>query len=128
MAFADMTAELVGTVPRMSALHAQQVIQRSWRRIRDTRRWSFHFVADAQLFVPDAITGFSVAATFGSRKVIASPTAAAAFNTVCLANPPLASPVLGVGRQLRVGSLNGLSTPTGPNYSIVEWDGIDTLT
>src|SRR5215471_11420957 len=37
--FADMVAELVGTVPRMSALHAQQILQRSWRRIRDSRLW-----------------------------------------------------------------------------------------
>ena len=128
MAFADMTAELVGTVPRMSALHAQQVIQRAWRRVRDGRHWSFHFVADAQLFVPDGITGGSVAATFGSEQVIADPVAAAKMEAVAMANPPLASPILGVGRQLRVGSTNGLSTPTGPNYSIAAWDGVNTLT
>lgn len=128
MAFADMTAELVGTVPRMSALHAQQVIQRAWRRVRDGRLWSFHFVSDAQLFCPDAIVGGSVSATFGSNQVIADAAAAAAFDAVALANPPLASPILGVGRQLRVGSINGISAPTGPNYNIVAWDGIDTLT
>lgn len=128
MGFADMTAELVGTVPRMSALHAQQVLQRAWRRVRDGRLWSFHFVSDAQLFCPDAITGGSVTANFGSNQVIADAAAAAAFNLVANANPPLASPTLGIGRQLRVGSTNGLSTPTGPNYSIVAWDGIDTIT
>src|SRR5215469_1103979 len=129
MAFLDMTAELVGTVPRMSALHAQQVIQRAWRRVRDGRRWSFHFIADAQLFCPDAIVGGSISATFGSNKVIADAAATAAFNAVVLANPPLSSPILGIGRQLRVGSLNGLSTPTGPNYNIVAWDpGSNTLT
>jgi len=125
--FADMTAELVGTIPRISALHAQQVIQRAWDRIRDGRRWSFHFIADAQLFVPDGITGGSVSAKFGSHEVIADATAAKAFNAAGC-NPPLASEILGIGRQLRVGSINGLSTPTGPNYNIVAWDGINTLT
>lgn len=128
MAYADYVAELVGTVPRMSALHAGQVLQRAWRRVRDGRQWSFQFVTDAQLFCPNAIVGGSVSATFGSNKVIADAAAAAAFNAVAGANPPLASPILGVGRQLRVGSLNGISTPTGPNYNIVAWDGIDTLT
>lgn len=128
MAFADMTAELVGTIPRISALHAQQVINRSWARVRDGRSWSFHFVSDAQLFVPDGITGGSVAVEFGSKEVIADAAAAEKFNAIGLCNPPLASPILGVGRQLRIGSINGISTPTGPNYNIVAWDGINTLT
>ena len=128
MAFSDMVAELVGTVPRMSALHAAQVLNRAWSRVRDGRLWSFHFVSDAQLYVPDAIVGGYVSATFGSNKVVADPVAAAAFNAVAQSLPPLASPILGIGRQLRIGSINGVSAPTGPNYSIVEWDGIDTLT
>ena len=128
MAYADYVAELVGTVPRMSALHAGQVVNRAWRHVRDGRLWSFHFVTGAQLFCPNAIVGGSVSATFGSNQVIADPFAAAAFNAVALANPPLASPVLGVGRQLRVGSINGVSAPTGPNYNIIEWDGVSTLT
>ena len=128
MAYADYVAELVGTVPRLSALHASQVLQRAWSRVRAGRLWSFHFVTNAQLFCPDGIVGGSVSATFGSNKVIADATAAAAFNAVAQANPPLASPILGVGRQLRVGSLNRISAPTGPNYNIIAWDGIDTLT
>lgn len=126
-----MTAELVGTVPRMSALHAQQVIQRAWNRVRDSRLWSFHFVSDAQLFCPDAIpTPYSppnfagtVRVTFNSKEVIPDSVAAAAFDAAAMANPPLASPVLGIGRQLRIGTTNGLSTPTGPNYNITGWDG-----
>lgn len=126
-----MTAELVGTVPRMSALHAQQVIQRAWSRVRDSRLWSWHFVSDAPLYVPNAIPTRAqnnisvggIAVEFGSREVIPDAIAAAVFDSLALANPPLASPILGVGRQLRVGTTNGLSTPTGPNYSIVGWDG-----
>lgn len=127
MSFQDMTAELVGTIPRMSALHAQQVVQRAWSRVRDSRRWSFHFVSDAQLFVPDGITGGSVSVTFGRKEVIPDGVAAALFDSVAMANPPLASPIIGVGRQLRIGTTNGLSTPTGPNYNIVGWDGTTLL-
>lgn len=126
--FTDMVAELVGTVPRLSALHAQQLINRAWARIRDSRLWSFHFVSDAQLFVPYGISAGSVSATFNSKTIIADDVAAEAFNEVADANPPLACPTLGVGRQIRIGSTNGISTPTGPNYNIVAWDGIDTLT
>ena len=124
MSFADMTAELVGTIPRMSALHGQQVIQRAWSRVRDSRRWSFHLISDAQLFVPDAVTGGSVSVEFGSNEVIPDSVAAAKLNAIALANPPLANPVVGVGRQLRIGTTNGLSTPTGPNYNILAWDGV----
>src|SRR5262245_54771207 len=126
--FADMVAELVGTVPRLSALHAQQLLNRSWSRVRDSRLWSFHFVADAQLFVPDAISAGSVSATFGSPTIVADATAADAFNQIVQSNPPLACPILGVGRQIRVGSTNNISSPTGPNYSIMDWDGISQLT
>lgn len=123
-----MTAELVGTVPRLSALHAQQLINRSWSRVRDSRLWSFHFVADAQLFVPYAISAGSVSVTFNSKSVTADSTAADAFNAIALSNPPLANPILGVGRQIRIGSINGISAPTGPNYNIVAWDGASQLT
>ena len=71
MAYADYVAELVGTVPRMSALHAGQVLNRAWRRVRDGRLWSFQFVTGAQLFCPNAIVGGSVSATFGSNLIIA---------------------------------------------------------
>lgn len=128
MAYQDFVAELVGTVPRISALHAGQIVNRAWSRIRDSRLWSFHFVSNAQLFVPFGITGGYVAPTFGSNQILVDPVAAGKLNAVALANPPLASPILGVGRQIRVGTTNGLSTPTGPNYSITHWDGVDTLT
>ena len=74
--FSDMTAELVGTVPRLSALHAQQILNRSWSRVRDSRLWSFHFVADAQLFVPYGISKGSVSPTFNSREVVVDDVAA----------------------------------------------------
>ena len=126
--YGDMVAELMGTVPRLSALHAQQIINRSWLRVRDSRLWSFHFVSKAQLFVPDAITEGSVNVTFNSTRIQVDPVAAAALDAVALSNPPLACKILGVGRQIRIGSINNISAPTGPNYTIVAWDGFSTLT
>jgi hypothetical protein len=128
MAFVDLTAELMGTIPRISALHAQQLVNKAWGRIRDSRQWSFEFVADAQLFVPYAVSGGSMQATFGSKVVVADPTAADKLNAIAFANPPLAHPILGIGRELRVGSTNRISSPTGPNYQIVSWDGVAHLT
>src|SRR5208282_5049664 len=129
MAFADYVNELVGSVPGLPSLYAETLVNRAWGRILDFRvPWSFNIVADAQLWVPAVITAGSVTVTQGSTTVVADANATAAFNAVALAIPPLASPVLGVGRQLRVGTVNGVTTPTGPNYTITAWDGAGNLT
>lgn len=127
MAYLDLIAELVGTCPKLSPLHAGQLVNRAWSKVRDFRLWSFNVVADAQIFVPAVITAGSLTTTFGSTSVVADATAAAALNAVALSIPPLAGGI-GVGRQIRLTQTSGLSSPTGPNYSIVTWDGINTLT
>jgi hypothetical protein len=105
-----------------------QLVNRAWGRIRDFRLWSFNVIADAQLFVPSVVSAGTVSPTFNSNLVTVDVTAAAAINAIALANPPLANSTLGVGRQIRLGSITGISSPTGPNYSIVAWDGISVLT
>lgn len=125
--YANGIAELMGTVPRISVLHAAQLYNRAWGRVRDARLWSFNFIADAQIFVPAAISTGTVTCTFNSATVTCDAAAAAAFNAVSLGPPPLAG-VLGVGRQLRVGSSSGASFQNGPNYTILTWDGVSTLT
>lgn len=120
MAYNDYIAELQGTIPRLPALHSAQLVNRAWSRIRDFRLWSFQVVADAQIFVPAVITAGTLTTTFGSTSVVADATAAAALDAVSLSTPPLAG--LGVGRQIRLGNTSGLSSPTGPNYSILAWD------
>lgn len=117
----------MGTIPKISQLHVQQLVQRSWSRIRDFRLWSFQFISDAQIFVPQAITAGAVTLTFNSTQVTVNAAAATAINAAALGPPPVAG-VVGVGRQLRVGASNGLSSPTGPNYNISAWDGVNTLT
>ena len=125
--FSNIVAELVGTVPKLSAIHAGQLVNRSWSKVRDFRLWSFNVVTDAQIFVPEVITAGTATTTFGSTTITMDATAAAAFNAVGLGPPPLAGGI-GVGRQIRMGNTSGISSPTGPNYSIVTWDGVSTLT
>ena len=127
MAYNDLVAELVGTCPKLSALHAGQLVNRAWSKVRDFRTWSFNIVADAQLFVPAVISAGTVAtATFGSQSIVMDAAAGAALNAVVTANPPLAG-AIGIGRQIRLGETNGLSSPIGPNYTILAWDNL-TLT
>lgn len=128
--FLNITGEVVGVVPAIPKLYVQnRLVNRAWSRIRDFRLWSFHVVTDAQLFCPAAITAGTISATFNSALVTANAAATTAFNAVAFGNPPFASPTLGVGYQLRVGSFGStLSTPTGPNYNIVAWDGAGNLT
>ena len=125
--FVNLVSELVGTVPKLSALHAGQLVNRAWSKVRDFRLWSFNVIADAQIFVPAVITAGSVTTTFGSTSITVDATAAVALNAAGLNFPPLAGG-LGIGRQIRLSQASGLSSPTGPNYSIVTWDGTSVLT
>jgi len=123
MSIQNLTAELMGTFPRLPYLHSLQLINRAWARVRDIRLWSFSLVADGQLFAPTSITAGTVSATYQSTSIIADVDAAAALNAVVAATPPLASATLGLGRQIRVGtSNNAVLTANGPDYNITAWD------
>lgn len=127
----NLLTELMGTFPRLPYLHAIQLLNRAWFRYQDCRLWSFNLVSDAQLFAPTTITAGSVSATYQSTSVIADATAAAALNAVVAGAtaPPLSSPTLGIGRQIRIGTTNSIvNTANGPDYNIVAWDGVNTLT
>jgi hypothetical protein len=121
VAYNDLVSELVGTVPKLSALHAGQLVNRAWSKVRDFRTWSFNIVADAQIFVPAIISTGTVSTTFGSQSIVVDATAGAALNAVVTANPPLAG-TIGIGRQIRLGQASGLASPTGPNYTITAWN------
>ena len=118
--FQNGAAELLGTVPKLSILHAQQILNRAWGRIRDYRLWSFQLVSDAQINVPASISAGRVSVMNGSPTVTTDNVAGPALNAVATAVPPLAG-VLGVGRQLRIGSTSGAAPSTGPNYTITNW-------
>lgn len=121
MAFIDYWSELVGAIPRLPPLHAQQLVNRAWGHIRDLRQWSWSVVNDAQLFAPDAITAGTVSVTSGSLSVTAAGASKTAMDAVALANPPLAG-AIGIGRQIRVGQ-------GAPLYTITAYDtGTGVLT
>lgn len=108
---------------------AQRIINRAWKRINDYRMWSWQIISNAQIFVPAVVTDGNCNVTFNDTNVVMNAAATTALNAIAFGNPPLASPILGVGYQIRLGtSANGLSAPIGPNYSITAWDGAGNLT
>ena len=130
MASQDSIRELLGTVPKLPATHAGQILNRAWGRFRDCRLWSFNVIADAQWWVPKAITTGSVNCTYQSPTVtVTSSATIAAFNALAGVTPPIGNAgVLGTGRQIKIGSTSSLTSGTGPCYNIVNWDGIGSLT
>lgn len=121
MPFQDYCAELKGTIPSLPYPLAQKLVNRAWRQIQDMRLWSW-LVGDGDLRSADLISAGTITVTDGSPQATADATAAAALNAVAFSNPPLASPDLGVGRQIRFGAGEDV-------YSIVAWDNnTQTLT
>lgn len=112
--------ELVGDYPGLSLLVARNLVNKAWRDICDEGLWSW-LSAETALYVPNQLVDGLATVTLGSTAVVGDATAAAAWIAVALANPPLASPNLGQGRQFRLGLGN-------PVYNIVAFDGVNTLT
>lgn len=110
---AQLGNELVGWLPKLDPLLAQTLVNRAWRDIRKSRRWSF-LVSEGNLTAPSPITAGTVSTTQYQNTVTLDTTAAAAVNTAALSFPPL------LGRQFRV-SGNQI-------YTITAWDGLSTLT
>ena len=115
----DYANELVGQFPGLSILVARNMVNKAWSAIRDATLWSW-LTSDGAFAVPNVIFTGSVTTVQGSPSVVGDAAAAAAWLAVALANPPLASPNLGFGRQFRI--------TNGPLYNIIAFDGIDTLT
>lgn len=129
LTFQQLYKELTGEISSLPDPMAQRIINRAWKRVNDYRMWSWQVISNAQLFVPAVISVGSASVTFNSVNVVMDSAATAALNTVAFGNPPLASPILGVGYQIRLGSgTNGATAPIGPNYTIVSWDGFGNLT
>lgn len=124
--FIELAAELQG-IPRLPYPHGIQLLNRAWHRILDYRLWSFNVIPDAQQFIPAVITGGSVSVEFGSSTMVADAAAIAAINAGGN-NPPIGHPLLGIGRQIKIGSANTslLSSP-GINYSITAWDATNGI-
>lgn len=78
MAFLDLTAELVGSVPGLSYPLARTYINRAWREIRDARLWSF-LRTDGAIFCPVAVTSGRAAITRFATTITMDATATAAI-------------------------------------------------
>lgn len=104
--------ELLSSVPRVDALFAQKCVNRAWRDIRDSRRWSF-LCSELVLTAPDAISAGTVTATQGSANVVLD--AAAQLALVGLANNQI------VERTFRAGTSGHLYNIIGyvaPNLTL----------
>lgn len=121
MASLDTAAgELIGGFPGLDILVARNLVNKAWRDICEEGLWSW-LTADGPLAVPNAVTAGLATVTNGSPLVLGDATAAAAWVPLALAIPPLASAVLGQGRQFRIGT-------GSPTYNIISFDGVNTLT
>jgi len=112
--------ELIGLYPGLSLLPARILVNRAWQDIRDEGLWSWLTAEDA-VVAPAAVTAGTVTTTLGSPLVVGDVNATAAWTPLALANPPLAFPTLGVGRQFRVGAGQ-------PIYNIIAYNGTNTIT
>jgi len=110
MAFADYWNELTKSVPKLSAVLAQTLINRGWRDIIDARLWSW-LVADGNLASPSLINSGTVSVTTGIKSVVANSVAKALLDAA-ISDPlnPLAY------RQFRL--------PYGPVYNIASYDSL----
>lgn len=111
MAFIDMQAELRGVVPKLPISYAPTLINRAWKRIRESHLWSFNII-EWTWSTPAVVTTGTVTTTLGSASVTFSAAAVAALNAAVLACPT--SPV--TSRQLRIAT-SGL-------YSIIQYDSV----
>jgi hypothetical protein len=129
LTFQQLYKELTGEISPLPDPMAQRIINRAWKRVNDYRLWSWQVISNAQLFVPAVVSVGTCSATFNNTTVTMDAAATAALNLIAFGTPPLASPILGVGYQIRIGtSMGALAAPTGPNYTIVAWNGAGTLT
>ena len=108
----ELANEVLGYVPGLSILLAEKMVQDAWRKIRDSRQWSFLRV-EGSLDVPDLLSTGTVTATQFSTSVVGDAAAGAAWAAVIL-------PLLTL-RQFRL-------TAGGPIYNITAFDGAVTLT
>lgn len=59
MAYADMKAELRGSLPKLSPAYVERLINRAWRNIRLSNLWSFNMFEASIITPPAIITGNS---------------------------------------------------------------------
>lgn len=106
-----MVNELRGICPKMPISYAPTLINRAWKRIRESHLWSFNIVESAWAS-PAVVTAGTATVTQGSASVSFDATAVSALNASVVETP--VSPI--TARQLRIGT-SGL-------YSIIAYDAV----
>lgn len=81
MSFADLSSELSGNLPGLSGFLADSYINRSYRKIRDARLWSF-LVTDDAVICPAQLTAGAFNITQYNNQVTANAAASAALSTI----------------------------------------------
>lgn len=110
MRFEQAWNELKSSIPKVDSLFAQKLVQRAWRDIRDSRRWSF-LCAETSINTPDQISAGTVTVTQDSTTVVLDAAAQAAL--VGLTTNQL------VQRTFRAGThLYNIVGYTAPNLTI----------
>lgn len=126
MAYADLAAELAGTIPGLSPILAATHIRQAWREIRNERNWAFK-TTQAALVCPAAITAGT--ATVAGATVTFDATATAAL-TPFLATIPLltslqirfSAPPMTIGTPVSGSPLYRILAVTQPAPLIVTLD------
>src|SRR5271166_5605357 len=101
MPFQSYWSELMGTVPRLDPLLAQNFVNRAWRDIKDSRSWSW-LIQEGTLIAPQLVNAGTCSVIQFNAVVTLDATAQAALNN-------LNTPVI-TQRQFRVAG--------GPIYNI----------
>jgi hypothetical protein len=113
MAYLDLVAELVGTLPGLSPLLAQKYVNRAYEEIRDSRLWSF-LIVEAAVVCPAVVTTGTAAVVQYTDTVTLDAAASAALLAQA---SPTAVPGL-TNMAIRFGTVPAV----GQVYSISEAD------
>lgn len=111
MLYEEAVSELNSYVPELGPGQSRNLVNRAWRDIRDSRRWTF-LKAETAIYAPALINTGSITCTQGSPSIVGDAAAAAAW---IVATSSILS-----ARQFRLG--------LGPVYNISSFDGVNTLT
>lgn len=102
--FADLRAELRGSVPKLSYAQTGTIINRAWKWIRESQLWSFNIFESAWITPPPVTLG-GCTFTQGLATITFDATAIAAINASVSANPYAPVTV----QQIRGGNVAGLT-------------------
>lgn len=108
MAFEEYVARLVGYIPKLSSLLAEELVNQAWREIRERRPWTF-LLSEGVIVCPAMVSTGTANVSTGTTSVTLSATAAAAVDTAFNLDPAVTQ------CQFRVGW-------GGPIYNIAEWN------